>query len=124
MDKVKAQYERWIYPEPIEDLEAWIAGGAFSIGDAKHCGDIFWPATGYREGMNILVAGCGANQAAAIAYANPGARVVGTDVSASSLKHEKRLKKQHGLDNLELHELAVEKTARLDRDFDLVVATG
>ena len=62
MDKVKAQYERWIYPEPIEDMEAWLAGSRFSIGDARECGDIFWPATGYREGMNILVAGLYLNQ--------------------------------------------------------------
>ena len=123
-DPVAEQYDRWVYPQPIDDIAVWTAAGHHQAADPTLMADEYWPDRGYRDGLEILVAGCGANQAAAIAYSNPSAHVVGTDVSASSLDHEKRLKKQHGLDNLELHELAVEQTASLDRDFDLVVATG
>lgn len=124
MDKVQAQYERWIYPEPIEDLESWLAGGAFSVGDAKDCGDIFWPATGYREGMNILVAGCGANQAARYALQHPTARVTGIDLSAASLAHEEKLKAKHGLDNLTLRQMKLEDAAELGQSFDFIASSG
>ncbi len=123
-DPVAEQYDRWVYPQPIDDIAAWAAAGHQQAADPKLMADEYWPDRGYRDGLEILVAGCGANQAAAIAYSNPSAQVVGTDVSASSLEHGKRLKKQHGLDNLELHELPVEQSASLDRGFDLVVATG
>lgn len=123
-DPVAEQYDRWVYPKPIEDLAEWSRAGHRQAADPQLMADEFWPDRRYRDGLEILVAGCGANQAAAIAFANPSAHVVGTDVSASSLEHEEHLKKQHDLDNLELHELPVEQTASLDRDFDLVVATG
>ncbi len=71
MDKVRSQYERWIYPAPVDDLVAWTAGGGITIGDAKDFADLYWPDTGYREGMNILAAGCGANQAARYAFVHP-----------------------------------------------------
>jgi 2-polyprenyl-3-methyl-5-hydroxy-6-metoxy-1,4-benzoquinol methylase len=124
MDKVKAQYERWIYPEPIEDLEAWVAGGAFSVGDARECGDIFWPANGYREGMNILVAGCGANQAARYAMQHPTAKVTGIDLSEASLAHEEKLKAKHGLENLTLHRMRLEEVAELGQSFDFIASSG
>lgn len=124
MDKVQAQYERWIYPEPIDDLEAWLADGAFSVGDAKHCGDIFWPATGYREGMKILVAGCGANQAARYALQHPTAEITGVDLSEASLAHEEKLKARHGLDNLTLRQMRLEEVAALGHTFDFIAASG
>ena len=124
MDKVKAQYERWIYPEPIEDMEAWLAGSRFSIGDARECGDIFWPATGYREGMNILVAGCGANQAARYALQHPTARVTGIDLSVASLAHEEKLKAKHGLDNLTLRQMRLEEVSKLGQTFDFIASSG
>jgi SAM-dependent methyltransferase len=124
MDKVQAQYERWIYPQPIEDLEAWLAGGAFSIGDPRDCGDIYWPLTGYREGMNILVAGCGANQAARYAMQHPTATVTGIDLSAASLAHEEKLKAKHGLDNLTLHRMQLEDISQLGETFDFIASSG
>lgn len=124
MDKVQAQYERWIYPQPIEDLEASVAGGAFSVGDARECGDLFWPATGYREGMNILVAGCGANQAARYALQHPTAKVTGIDLSEASLAHEEKLKAKHGLKNLTLHRMRLEEISKLGETFDFIAASG
>ena len=124
MDKVRAQYERWIYPQPVDDLEAWVAGGGVSVGDPRDCGDVFWPVTGYREGMNILVAGCGANQAARYALQHPTARVTGIDLSDASLAHEEKLKAKHGLDNLSLHRLRLEDVSELGGEFDFIACSG
>ena len=27
MEEVRSQYEKWIYPQPVDDLEAWVASG-------------------------------------------------------------------------------------------------
>jgi SAM-dependent methyltransferase len=47
--------------------------------------------------LDILIAGCGTNQAAVSAYRNPGAKVVGIDISQPSLDHQQYLKDKHGL---------------------------
>ncbi len=72
----------------------------------------------------MLVAGCGTAQAARYAVRWPNARVVGIDVSASSLAFTAELKHKHGLDNLELRELPVERAAELGQRFDHAVCTG
>jgi SAM-dependent methyltransferase len=85
---------------------------------------MFWPACGYKLDLDILVAGCGTNQAAVFAFTNPGARVVAIDVSQPSLDHHRFLKDKYGMQNLELHRLPIEEAGSLGRDFDLVVSTG
>lgn len=122
-DVVSQQYESWVYPTPIEDLDAWLAGN-WQWFDPSHAHRLMWPDRDYPAGMDILVAGCGTNQAAVIAYTNPTARVVAMDVSASSLDHHRWLKDKYDLANLELHRLPIEDVASLDRDFDLIITTG
>lgn len=122
MEEVRTQYERWIYPRPIEDLKA--AGGGVAAGDPRNWGDLYWPATGYRGDMNILVAGCGANQAARYAFEHPGARVTGIDLSAASLAHEEKLKARHGLDNLMLKQMSLLDAAELGQTFDFIASSG
>jgi len=122
-DIVSAQYERWIYPAPIEDLPAWLES-SWQWFDPSHAHRMLWPDREYREGMDILVAGCGTNQAAVIAYTNPTANVVAIDVSTASLAHHRQLADTYGLDNLELHRLPIEEVDTLGRDFDLIISTG
>ena len=74
---------------------------------------IYWPDREYPPGLDILVAGCGANQAACFAFTNPSAKVVAIDVSQPSLDHQQYLKDKHGLDNLELHLLPIEELLAL-----------
>jgi len=74
--------------------------------------------------MDILVVGCGTNQAPTLAYTNPQARVVGIDISQESLDHRRFLKHKHGSDNLELFLLPIEDVSALGRDFDLIVSSG
>jgi SAM-dependent methyltransferase len=122
-DIVSRHYERWRYPEPIPDLEAW-AVDHWQWYDPVHAHRILWPDRDYRPDLDILIAGCGTNQAAIFAFTNPGARVVAIDISQPSLDHQQYLKEKHGLWNLELHLLPIEELPTLGLDFDLIVATG
>ena len=122
-DIVSRQYERWIYPAPIQDLDAWLQG-SWQWFDPSHAHRLLWPDRDYQPEMHILVAGCGTNQAAVIAYTNPSAQVVAIDVSSASLDHHRWLKGRYNLTNLELHQLPIEQVASLHGDFDLIITTG
>ena len=88
------------------------------------CHRVLWPDRDYRPDLDILIAGCGTNQAAVLAYNNPAAKVVAVDVSQPSLDHQQHLKDQHDLRNLELRRLPIEELWTLGLDFDLVISTG
>jgi SAM-dependent methyltransferase len=122
-DVVTRQYERYRYPQPIEDLEAWLAGN-WEWYDPSHAHRILWPDREYKPDLDILIAGCGTNQAAVFAFMNPEAKVIAVDISRPSLDHQQYLKDKHGLFNLELHLLPIEELASLGTDFDLIVSTG
>ena len=122
-DVVASQYERWVYPAPIDDLPGWLESN-WQWFDPSHAHALLWPDRDYPRGLDILVAGCGTHQGAVIAYTNPSARVVAIDVSRASLDHHRRLAERYAVANLELHQLPVEHVASLDRDFDLIITTG
>lgn len=122
-DVVARQYERWRYPEPIRDLAAWVETN-WEWFDPLHAHRVLWPDRAYKPDLDILVAGCGTNQAAVFALTNPHARVVAVDVSQPSLDHQAFLKQRHGLANLALHLLPIEELPTLGLDFDLIVSTG
>ena len=124
-DVVSRQYERWRYPRPIHDLKTWAAvPGNWQWYDPVHAHRILWPDREYKPDLDILIAGCGTNQAAIFAYTNPAAKVVAVDISQPSLDHQQYLKDKHGLGNLELHLLPIEDLPTLGLDFDLIVSTG
>jgi SAM-dependent methyltransferase len=122
-DVVARQYQQWVYPPPIHDLDEWNAGN-FDWTDPVHAHRIYWPDREYPAALDILVAGCGANQAAYFAFTNPSAKIVAIDVSQPSLDHLQYLKDKHGLRNVELHLLPIEELSTLGLDFDLVVCSG
>ena len=122
-DVVAQQYEMWTYPEPIQNLETWAANN-WQWFDPSHAHRVLWPDRPLRADVDILIAGCGTNQAAQIAYNNPAAKVVAVDVSQPSLDHEKFLKDKYELKNLELHLLPIEEVPSLSQKFDLVMSTG
>jgi SAM-dependent methyltransferase/glycosyltransferase involved in cell wall biosynthesis len=123
VDVVAQQYQKWQYPEPIQDLDAWLVNN-WQWFDPNHAHRLFWPNRDFRPDLDILIAGCGTNQAAVIAYNNPGARVVGIDVSEPSLDHQRHLRSKYSLKNLDLHCLPIEEVSSLQREFDLVISTG
>lgn len=123
-DPLIAQYEQWVYPEPIADLNAYVAAGGRDYSDPSRLPWKIWPRGDVPAGLRILVAGCGANQAAILAKANPLASVLGIDLSGQAIAHHEHLKYVHKLHNLELLRLAVEDVATLGREFDYIVSTG
>jgi SAM-dependent methyltransferase len=124
-DPVAAQYESWVYPKPILDMaEAVIRRKYFDVSDPAIARRKYWPKKVEPDELDILIAGCGSNQAAYYAFTNPESRVVGIDVSGASLAHEQYLKEKHNLHNLELHHLNLEQTASLGQTFDLIVSSG
>ncbi|WP_163760827.1 class I SAM-dependent methyltransferase [Mycobacterium botniense] len=122
-DVVARQYERYRYPQPIHDLRTWVTHN-WEWFDPVHAHRILWPDREYRPDLDILIAGCGTNQAAVFAFTNPDARVVAVDISQPSLDHQQYLKEKHGLWNLDLHLLPIEELPALGLDFDLIVSTG
>lgn len=122
-ERVRAFYEAHPYPPAVSDLDEyrdrWADPGRRR---ASHC--LFWPEVRQGEPRSILVAGCGTAQAARHALRNPAHRVVGIDVSRTSIDATLALKARYGLDNLEVRPLAVEDAAELGERFDLVVCTG
>jgi len=122
-DAIAQQYGRWIYPRPTRDLEVHCRARR-DVCDPALVHRLFWPDRDYPQPLEILVAGCGSNQAADIAYNNRNARVLGIDVSEPSLSHERYLRDKHSLDNLELLRLPIEDVPALGREFDLILSTG
>ena len=122
-DVVTRQYERYRYPQPIEDLEIWLANN-WEWYDPSHAHRVLWPDREHKRDLDILIAGCGTNQASVFAFMNPDAKVVAVDISQPSLDHQQYLKDKHGLFNLDLHLLPIEELPSLGLDFDLIVSTG
>lgn len=122
-DIVAQQYQKWQYPEPIQNLEFWLRDN-WQWYDPSHAHRIFWPDRPYQPDMDILIAGCGTNQAAVFAYTNRAAKVLAVDVSQPSLDHTRHLKDKYGLKNLETKLLPIEELPGLDRTFDLIISTG
>ena len=120
-DPVRAQYERWVYPEPIDDLSK---SRAIDFSDPQLLGRAYWPNRRPREDLRILVAGCGPNAAARQAFRHPAATVVGIDISEASLEHARRLKEKHRLHNLTLHRRRIEDVRELGQSFDLIDSSG
>ena len=88
------------------------------------CRFLLWPTEKPRADREILVAGCGTSQAANYALREPDARVTAIDISETSLRHTRALQRKYGLQNLELHRLAIEQVGELGRMFDQIVCTG
>lgn len=122
-DVVTRQYEKYRYPEPIQDVETWLRNN-WEWFDPSHASRVLWPDREYKRDLDILIAGCGTNQASVFAFSNPDAKVVAVDISQPSLDHQQYLKEKHGLWNLDLRLLPIEELPTLGMDFDLIVSTG
>ncbi|MGB8518916.1 MAG: methyltransferase, partial [Candidatus Tumulicola sp.] len=115
-------YENHPYPPPLDDVAAYRRSWDERRRGAESA--LIFPSQAYRDDRSILVAGCGTMQAVHHALRWPRARVVGIDVSATSIELAAALKRKHRLDNLELRRLAVESVNELGERFDFAVCTG
>jgi SAM-dependent methyltransferase len=122
--KVRDQYERFPYPSPRDDLDAYRNGGSYSNGCPWHNFHWYWPRRDRTQDLDILVAGCGTSQAAKVAFHVPRARVVAIDLSADSIAHTRAISQKYNIKNVELHQMPLESIGALGRQFDLIVCTG
>jgi 2-polyprenyl-3-methyl-5-hydroxy-6-metoxy-1,4-benzoquinol methylase len=123
-ERVAAQYERYIYPPPLDDLSGAAARAKTERADPKYFSAHLWPEGRPRNNLRILSAGCGTSQAAHLAYNNPDCTVTGIDLSEGSLAHQRRLVERHGLKNIRLERRDILEIGRSDERFDLIVCTG
>ncbi|MDZ8024994.1 MAG: class I SAM-dependent methyltransferase [Nostoc sp. DedQUE01] len=73
------------------------------------------------KGKVILDAGCGTGyKSLVLAEANPGAKIVGIDISEESIKLARQRLEHHGFDNAEFHVLSIHKLPELDYQFDYI----
>jgi SAM-dependent methyltransferase len=122
-ERVQNFYERHPYPRPVEDLDDY---RQLWNDESRRRADfhLHWPHNPYREDISVLVAGCGTSQAAKHAIRIPAAQVVGIDISRTSIQHTLELKRKYQLENLEVHQLSVERVGELGTRFDKIVSTG
>ena len=121
--EVRDFYDRYPYPPPVEDLDEYKQRWA---DPQRRLADfhLIWPNREYREEQSILVAGCGASQAAKYALRWPKAQIIGIDCSATSVLHTETLKRRHKLENLRVYQVPIEQVGELGMTFDQVVCTG
>jgi 2-polyprenyl-3-methyl-5-hydroxy-6-metoxy-1,4-benzoquinol methylase len=75
----------------------------------------------HPEGKVILDAGCGAGYTTlALAQANPGAKVVGVDLSEESIKLARQRLQYHGVEDAECQAMPLEELPKLGREFDYI----
>lgn len=73
------------------------------------------------KGKLILDAGCGSGyKSLVLASANPGAKIVGVDISEKSVELARQRLDYHGFDNTEFHVISIEELPALGLDFDYI----
>jgi SAM-dependent methyltransferase len=122
-EEVRDFYERMPYPAPFTSLDEH--RDLYSNPDRRRAMfHLLWPTEPPRGNQEILVAGCGTSQAARYALREPDARITAIDISDTSLRYTRDLQQKYGLENLELHQLPIERVQELGCTFDQVVCTG
>jgi SAM-dependent methyltransferase len=119
------QYNNYIYPKPTENLfEEWIKKNRFQICDPNYCWHRLWPEKPYSsKRLDILIAGCGSDQAAILAKCNPNHNFVGIDLSKNSLEHEKKLIRENKIENLKLYRNDF-RSVKFKNKFDYIISSG
>ncbi len=73
------------------------------------------------EGKLILDAGCGSGyKALSLAIANPGAKIIGVDLSETSIEKARERLAYHGFDNAEFYAMPLEDLPTLGLEFDYI----
>lgn len=121
--KVKNQYEQYSYPKPLESLDSMKDRAPAGVPVGTLWAKIFTERKYQPEGLNILIAGCGAVQAALSAMHYPQHHFIGVDISSASLEHSEKLKKKHKLKNLKHIEGSL-LDLEYNQIFDMVISTG
>ena len=124
MEEIKKQYNKFLYPEPIENMKELIDSNSY----AEMCNaNIFWdkyfPEKKYTDKLNVLSAGCGTNQIINLALENPNWTIHGIDLSEASIDFVHKQIKKYDLKNVTAE---VKDIFDIDykNEFDFVISTG
>ena len=122
-DKIERQYTDFPYPEPVDDMPSMIKRGYRQGSFPEDIWPKLFPEKEYNGNLNVLIAGCGTNQAIAHALAFPNSKHYAIDVSEQSLKHVSNSIKKYGIKNLEIEKKDISELKNKD-EFDYVTSTG
>ncbi|MGM0457284.1 MAG: class I SAM-dependent methyltransferase [Cyanobacteriota bacterium] len=121
LDAVKQQFERSPYPrQPLDQTPknnpSYLYKHHFASAYYHRNQQVIDPSD-----RVILDAGCGSGyKALALAYANPGAKIVGIDFSEESVKLARTRLDYHGIENVQFEAMAIEDIASLGMEFDYI----
>lgn len=124
LDKLRAQYDNLPYPQiPLERSprgnETLDELFIHSLVTSTYLRTQTIPET---TGKVILDAGCGSGyKALVLAEANPGAKIIGVDLSDESIQYARKRLSYHGFEaNTEFHTMPLEDIAQLGIQFDYI----
>ncbi len=123
LEKMRQQFDAAPYPSiPLDELPTgdadWLYLHSVVTPYYLRYGNVVDPA-----GMTILDAGCGTGyNSLTLALANPGATVVGVDLSAASIDLAKQRLAYHGIENTQFYALSIEELPSLGMQFDYINA--
>ena len=121
LDKIRQQFDKVRYPKrpleqsPKNDYQALFFHNivtAYYLRNQKVLN---------TEGKVILDAGCGSGyKSLVLAEANPGAKIVGIDLSEESVKLARKRLQYYGFKNVEFYALPIEQVSSLNIEFDYI----
>ncbi|MBE9202520.1 methyltransferase domain-containing protein [Synechocystis salina LEGE 06099] len=124
-DKSLQQFESYPYPGiPIEEPLNQDIGELYKncLVTSHYCRDK--RVITDLENRAILDVACGTGATTLrLAWANPGTKIVGIDMSPESIKIAEQRLKYHGFHDAEFHVLAIEDLQQLEQKFDLINAS-
>jgi ubiquinone/menaquinone biosynthesis C-methylase UbiE len=121
LEKIRQQFDSAPYPRtpleqsPKNDYELLF------IHNLVTCYYLKYQKVINTEGRVILDAGCGTGyKSLVLAEANPGAKIVGIDISEPSIELARQRLKFHGFDHAEFYVLPIEDLPQLGYEFDYI----
>ena len=122
-DVIEQQYTEHPYPAPISNMREQIDQGYRQGTSPDDIWHQLFPEKAYRDDLNILIAGCGTNQAVYHAMRFPNSHHYAIDVSDESLNHVKDMIKKYDIRNLEIEKKDIVDLPHKS-EFDYVISTG
>ena len=121
-DPIEKQYVKHPYPLPIHDMAERLKSGTHKEASGL---DLVWnklfPEKVYSDQLDVLIAGCGTNQAVYHALKFPSSNYYAIDVSQTSIDHVKKMIKMYDIKNLDVERREIEDLTE-EKAFDYVIS--